>query len=203
MTFGAPWSAEELHQLELLAGEMPRLVAIERYQRWAKRNGYPERTAIAVQGACRRRGLSLRATGDSMTVGLIAEMLGVRDDVPNYWVSSGVLPARAVGNGQKKPRYVKRSDLVAFARREPQRFGGIPASRLALVLEDEELAERIAAAYPRRPWHRKALRAVESGKVFATVREAAKAMHVTRQALTFALRTGGTCAGYHWEEVGP
>lgn len=201
MTFGPRWTRAEVDQLELLAGELPRLVAIERYQRWARKHGHPERSAMAVQAAIHRRGMSLRATGEWITVGLIAKLLSVRHDVPDYWVTAGLLPARAVGMGQKKPRYVRRADLVAFARREPRRFGGIPVNRLVMLLEDERLAEWIAAEYPRRPWHRKALRAVESGKRFETVREAAKALYVTRQALTFALRTGGTCAGFHWEEV--
>lgn len=201
MRAGTAWTAPEVEQLEQLAGDLPRLVAIDRYRRWARRNGFPERTPLAVEAAIHRRGLSLRATGEWITVGLIAETLGVRHDVPDYWVSAGLLPARAVGKGQKKPRYIRRADLVAFARREPARFGGIEVSRLVMLLEDERLAEQIAADHPQRPWHRKALRAVESGRRFATVREAARAMFVTRQALTFALRTGGTCAGFHWEEV--
>jgi hypothetical protein len=196
-----PWSQAELEQLELIAGDMPRAMAIRIYRSWATKNGQPQRTNQAIEGAIYRYGMSLRATGQWLTMGGIAAVLGISHDCPYRWVQQGLLSATPMGRCQRKVHYVRRSDLVAFARRHPEALGGIERSRLVMLLDDEELAEAIAAEHRHRPWHRKRVVCVETGIVHPTVREAAKAVHVTRQAITYALRTGGTAAGWHWREV--
>jgi hypothetical protein len=118
------------------------------------------------------------------------------------WIERGLLPAwrrRAVAGATRF--YVARRDLVAFAKEHPELLGGIPAQRLVMALEDERLAAEIAEKHRRRPAAARRVRAVEAGKVFPSVRAAARAMWVTHQAIQFALRSGGTCAGFHWEEV--
>lgn len=97
--------------------------------------------------------------------------------------------------------YVRRRDLVRFARRRPDLFGGIQTARLVQLLEDERLAEEIAQGHPRRSNDRRSVRTVEAALVFPSIREAARRMGVTRQAVSFALRTGCRAAGYHWEWV--
>lgn len=202
MTFGPPWTKTELMQLEAMVGNLPADLAVSTFQRWAAANGCPVRTTVAIQGACYRHGMSMEATGRWLTLGVIARALDISLDAPDQWVNKGLLVSRHRSGGKRGHRYVRRDDLLTFARKHPDRLGGIPAERLALLLEDEELAQAIAAAHPHRPWHRKAVRCVETGKVYATVRAAAAAAWVRRQAITYALRTGGTAGGYHWQEVG-
>jgi hypothetical protein len=199
---GTLWSPTELMQLEAMAGNMPADLAIQSYKRWAASNGYPARSTLAIQGACYRYGMKMEATGRWLTLGGIAAALAISIDGPEHWVDKGLLVSRHKSAGHRPHRYVRRDDLLTFAREHPDRLGGIPAERLALLLEDEELAQAIATAHPHRPWHRKAVRCVETGKVYATVRAAAAAAWVRRQAITYALRTGGTAGGFHWQEVG-
>lgn len=201
MTSGTPWSTAELLALESMAGNSPADLAIRAFKSWAATNGHPPRSTSSIKGAVYRHGMSLDATGKWLTLGGIAAALGVSIDVPDHWVRHGLLVARHHSPGRRPFRYVRRDDLMAFARKHPQRLGGIPADRLALLLEDEDLAKAIAAAHPRRPWHRKAVRCVETGEVYPTTRAAAAAEWVRRQAITYALRTGGTAGGFHWREV--
>ena len=195
------WSAAELSHLERIAGDLPRATAIRIYRSWATKNGMPRRSNQAIEGTIYRYGMSLRATGQWLTLGGIAGQLGISHDCPLRWVRQGLLASTLIGKSSRRVNYIRRADLVAFARRYPAALGGIEQSRLMMVLEDEELAEAIATEHPRRPWHRKVVRAVETGRTWPTVRAAARELYVTRQAITFALRTGGTCAGWHWEEV--
>ena len=195
------WSPAELMQLESMAGDMPASLLTRSYRIWASLNGYPRRSKAAIESAVCRNGMSLEATGRWVTLGNIYRTLGIPADGPQRWVDTGLLLSRHQSAGRRPVQYVRRDDLLAFARQHPDRLGGIPVERLALLLEDEELAEAIAAAHPRRPWHRKAVRCVETGKTFPTTRAAAAAIWVRRQAITYALRTGGTAGGFHWQEV--
>jgi hypothetical protein len=201
MTYGSPWSSAELMQLEAMAGDMPADMVATTFKRWATVNGYPNRSRGAIESTVYRYGMSLKASGRWLTLGRIATALDVRIDSPEHWVRRGLLKARHKSPGRKGFRYVQRKDLLAFARKNPRLLGGIPAERLALLLEDQELAKTIAIANPRRPWHRKTVRCVETGQVYPTTRAAAAAAWVARQAITYALRTGGTAGGYHWQEV--
>lgn len=196
------WTKAELSQLELLAGDLPRAMVISSYRSWAARNGHPRRSDTAIESATYRHGMSLRATGQWLTLGSVAAMLGVTHDCPNRWVARGLLTTRRIGKRQQLVSYVRRRDLVAFARAHPQALGGIERGRLMMLLEDEALADAIAEGHTRRPWYRKPVRCVETGRVWPTVRAAAKEVFVTRQAITYALRTRGTAAGWHWEAVG-
>lgn len=195
------WTPAELSQLELFAGDLPRATAIRIYRSWATKNGMPRRSNQAIEGTIYRYGLSLRATGQWLTLGGIAGQLGISHDCPQRWVHQGLLSSTRIGQTDRRVNYIRRADLVAFARAYPQALGGIEQSRLMMLLEDEELAEAIATDHPRRPWHRKTVRAVETGRTWPTVRAAAREVFVTRQAITYALRTGGTAAGWHWQEV--
>lgn len=197
-----PWSEAELSQLEMFAGDMPRATAINTYRSWAAKNGMPRRTETAIEGAIYRHGMSLRATGRWLTMSNIAAQLGITHECPQRWVTQGLLSATRIGKCARMVSYVRRRDLVAFARAHPQSLGGVERSRLVMVLEDEALADAIVANHSRRPWHRKPVRCVESGRIWPTVRAAAKEVFVTRQAITYALRTGGTAGGWHWQEVG-
>jgi hypothetical protein len=198
---GQHWSAEELQRLEDLTGNVPAVRLFGLYRNWAKRHGYPSRTNTAILCAVRRRGLTLSCSGETITTGVIAGLLGIPIDGPDRWIQMGRLRVQCRSSGNRPFRYILRSDFKLFARQYPQLLGGIPWEKLHLVLEDEQLSRQIAADYPHRPWHRKPVRCIETGWTWPTIRAAAKAHFITHQAITWAIRTGGTAAGRHWERV--
>jgi hypothetical protein len=194
------WTPEELASLEAIAGYAytPRL--IETYNRWAKRNGFPARTRASILNACSRNKISRRPEGFFLTSGKIAEILGVTIDIPQRWAERGYIPT--IHSGRKHdPRYFKRPDLVKLARRQPDLFGGMERDRLFALLEDADLADLIADRFPRRKGSGTPVQAIESGRIFPSVKAAARALHVTPQGIHSAMRINGTCAGFSWRRV--
>lgn len=187
--------------MEGLAGNIPFPLIPATYNQWATREGYPRRSANAIHQRARRQRLTTRVFGDWLTTGVIAETLGVDASMPRRWIRSDGLPARQLHHGAWRPWYVRRSDLVALARRRPELFGGIERGRLVQLLENERLADVIAAAHPRRSNTPRRVRCVELGREFASIRDAARAVFVSRQLIQIAIRTGARAAGYHWVAV--
>jgi hypothetical protein len=168
------------------------------YNQWAIRQGYQKRTANAIHQRARRQRLTTRVFGDWLTTGVIAKTLGVASSMPRRWICSEGLPATQLHHGAWRPWYVRRSDLVALARRRPELFGGIEPGRLVQLLENERLADTIAAAHTRRANTPKRVRCVEMGRTFVSIRDAARTVFVSRQLIQIAIRTGARAAGYHW-----
>lgn len=192
------WTERELEALEDIAGNYPpdRFSGI--YNNWASHNGFSLRTRQALLTKLSRNGISARACGDWVSCGYICQVLGVGIDTPQRWSSRYGIPCHRDG---RRARFYRRSDLRAAARERPAIFSGITADRLFLLLEDRELAERIAAAHPRRHKDPRPVRAVETGWHYPSIRAAAARMHITRQAIQHAIRTGNTAAGYHWKHA--
>jgi hypothetical protein len=189
------WSTEEVQALEQFAIDHPpdRLALI--YSAWAAQQGFPKRSNHAIWSKLARAGLTIRAEGDWVSTTYICEVLGVAYDTPQKWTRRGI-PHHRNGRGA---RFFRRADLKQAALERPQMFGGISADRLFLLLEDRELADDIAARFTRRAADPRPVRAVETGWRYPSMRAAAERMYINRQAIQFAIRSGGTAAGYHWE----
>lgn len=192
------WSERELEMLEQLAGDQPpdRLVWV--FNKWARETGHPKRSHQALLTKLSRRGISVRASGDWVSTGYICQVLGVGSDTPQRWSDRYAIPCHRDGRGA---RFFRRSVLVKVARERPETFAGISADRLFLLLENRQLADQIATAYPHRSMDPRAVCAVETGWTYPSVRAAAARVYVTRQAIQIAIRTGRTAAGYHWKHV--
>jgi hypothetical protein len=197
---GIPWTPEELASLEAISGDTYTSRVIEAYNRWAKNNGFPLRTKTSVLSACSRNKISRQADGLYLTSGKIAGILGVSTDVPQRWAELGYIATVHSGR-QCDPRYFKRSDLVRLAKQQPDLFGGIKRDRLFALLERENLADSIAARFPRRKGAGQPVQAIESGRIFPSVCAAARALYVTPQCIHSAMRINGTCAGFSWRKV--
>lgn len=191
------WTPEEKSALESLAGNVLPRMLVGSYNRWAKKNGYPERTNKAIYSALGRRRLSRKAEGEWVTSSYIATVLGVSIDVPQRWAERNLIASRK-NAGRSMVRYFRRTDILAFAKKRPDLLGGIASEKLFLLLEDEELAESIALAFPKRKGAGRMIKAVESGQVYPSVVAAAKEVFATRQGIHSAIRNNGTCAGFHW-----
>lgn len=192
---GIQWTTRELEMLEQLAMDQPpcRLPAV--YNKWASNNGFTTRTTKAVTWAANRRRMRDKATGDWVHTGYICRLLGVSFDMTTRWSDRYGIPCFRDG---RRRRYFRRSELRRVAKESPERFAGISADRLFLLLEDRDLADSIAAAYPRRPMQCRPVRAIETGWLYPSVRVAASRVGVVRGSIQRAIRTGGTAAGYHW-----
>jgi hypothetical protein len=191
------WTPAEIELLAGLAGEVPTRELRRRYNNVASRMGFPARSDSAIKSKASRLGYSTTASGKYVAAGELARSLGVPLDTVRHWIRAGFIASRQYRKGSGH-HYVKRKAVVELARQRPQLFGGLDRTALMCVLEDEQLVELIASSYDRRPSARRAVRCVETGQQFDSTRDAARAMWVRRQAITFAIRTGGTCAGWHW-----
>lgn len=196
------WTAEEKAALESIAGNvLPNMIA-GLYNRWAKKHGYQERTKRAIVSAMGRRKVSRKAEGEWVTASYIAATLGVSIDVPQRWAEKGLIESYKKAGGKSR-RYFKRLDIINFANQHPDLLGGIDRQKLFMLLEDDILADSIAKNFPKRRGSGTMVLAVESGQVYESVSAAAREVFATHQGIQSAIRTGGTCAGYHWKRIKP
>lgn len=189
------WSQAEREALVQLAIDVPADRLPAAYNQWAAAEGFPKRSLAAIRGRLNRSRVSDKASGDWVSAGYICRVLGVGKDTTQRWTNRYGIPCHQDG---RRRRYFLRSDLRKVASKRPAIFGGIPADRLFLLLEDRELADHIAAHFTRRGRDPRPVRAVETGWWYESIRAAAARAHVARQAIQYAIRTGGTAAGYHW-----
>lgn len=204
------WSAAETEYLLELAGDVPGPLLADRYNRWAAQQGHPRRSHQALRLRAERFGYNIHAVGAWLTTGAIAQILEIAPHVPGYWaeqwpeILKPYQPKARPGSWRRGRVYISRVALRAFARCRPEQLGGIREANLLCLLENEQLAEQIAANYPSRPPNRqlRPVRCVETGEVFPTRRAAARAVFVTEcnigGALAGRIKTAG---GFHWEAV--
>jgi hypothetical protein len=195
------WQPDELERLEDLAGDMPFELLCRSYNGWAAQAGRPLRSRSAIDHILKRRGISRWVIGDFVTTGTIHRILGLDQMTPRRWIESGWITSRQAGPGRW--HYVRRADLVKLAMERPHVFGGASRAQIVQLLEDERLADRIAARFPRRWAHARPVRMVSTGRRYPSLHAAAADHAVSHQAIRRALRTGGTCAGSQWKDAGP
>lgn len=202
MTLPLPWSPREVEHLESIAGDYPRLEVFKMHRNWLLRNRLPLRSDAAIEAAGYARGIKFSAISGSLTPRGIAQILGIRPHRVDRWLQSDLIPFRRFGEYDKKIiRYVRRRDVVTFAKKHPYRLHGIPEPRLTSLLEDPELAASIAAQYPPMPRRSRMVQCVETLQVYQSVHKAAMAVYITPQTIFSALKSGGTAGGYHWRDV--
>lgn len=196
--FGPRWSQPEVERLEDLAGDQPMNTAIKAFRRWARANGYPDRTPRAIAKAAQTRRLTLRPTGAMVSSGALQQALGVT-------YGRAALIVSLCGAFQPNPggrRYVTRVALRHLARREPQWFAGGDRQGLVFLLEDADLVDFVLE-------HRPApaslslhpVRCIESGAVFESVAAASRSCFISPQSIRYALRTGKPTGGLHFESI--
>lgn len=194
------WSQEELEHLDYLTGNIPWRYVPRTYNRWASDNGYPLRTTTALVRQQETQGLHRRVIGDWITTGVIAKTLGLSYSSPGYWIRKGWLPATRFGEGRAWSHYIKRSDFRQFARNHSRLLAGLDCAALMQLLEDEKLAEHLASLPPRHKG-KTPVKCVETGRVYPSIGEAAKAAYVVTQRMSRVLNKTQTANGYHWITV--
>ena len=194
------WSQEELDQLEHLTGNIPWKYVPRTYNKWASDNGYPLRTTTALVRQQETKGFCRRVIGDWITTGTIARTLGLSYQSPQYWIRKGWLPATRFGEGRAWSHYVKRSDLRQFARQHSRLLAGLDCGALTQLLEDEKLAEQLAEMPPRHKGKTR-VKCVETGRIYESFGDAARAAFVVQQRISRVVNTNKTANGYHWVTV--
>lgn len=184
------WSPAEAAHIEALAGDHPFPELVKLFQRRARREGWPVRSEKAIALRMLRVGLRGRARDGACTTTYgAAELLGVSGECVVAWLRNAeihqILAPRAPG----RIRYIERAAWRRLARQRPDVFGGIPADRLFLLLEDRELADQVAAAHPigRADWR---VRCVETGKVWSNCKAAGAELCVAHDTISRAMREG-------------
>lgn len=184
------WSRAETEQLEEYAGDLPLLEIVARYQRHAKAQGWPERSAKAIQLKLVRLGQPVRVrAGEWLTTGGVADILGCPGTRVEAWLRSRRNAEILEPKWRGAFRYVSRRSWRRLARQRPQALGGFDADRLFLLLEDRDLAEQVANRYPR-PRGDWRIRCLETGREWPSAVVAARELHVSQAAITLAMRQG-------------
>jgi hypothetical protein len=192
------WSYAEDMFLLGLAGDLPMPLLRMAWKAEAAKRGWKDRNAHALRSQIYRLGLATTPVGKWLTVsGMLG--LGIHRKTISDWLTRGLIPSR-LSTGRNM-RYFKRSEVVAFAKREPWRFGGCNADDLFCVLENRELAEWIAAEYPFRQGVRTPVRCLDTGRVWPSAAAAAAAVFCTQQAINDGIRAGRKVVGMRWERV--
>jgi len=187
---GIRWTKPESDYLESMAGDLPFREIVSRYQRHATEQCWPVRTKAALRHRITRLGYSARVTtGQWTSMGGAAQILGCSHSRVEKWLSRARVAAilRPVRCGTFQ--YVSRKNWRRLAREMPHQFGGFDVERLYCLLEDRELAEAVARRYPlpRGDWR---VRCVETGQVWPSQIQAARALNVSREAISSAIRRG-------------
>ena len=190
------WTRTERAVLASFVGDYPWSLAIAHYRLWAQQNGFPERTDLALRLNCEARQISRRAQGSYLSTGLIVRALGIGWPVVQRWIQKGWLKPHREGTRY----YVPRKQLRRLTKLAPEHFAGRDVVDLEYLLGDEELAKQLHAM-PRMYIRgtQKPVRCIERCRVYASVREAARAVYVTPQAIQKAIYRGTPSAGVHWE----
>lgn len=188
------WTAAEVDKLQELAGDYPWPAVPARFNVWARRNGLPERTELALCHRCEVEGFSRVCTGSFISTGAIRALTGAGWLTIQRWINTGELTIARSG----RKLYIQRDTLRRFVQRRPEYFTGLPVSSLTQLLDDEKLAQRLAAQP--RSWvtgKRRQVRCVDTGEVFASAAEAGRRFHLSRSAISLAVLGKRPVAGGH------
>lgn len=198
-----PWTQPELDRLDAMAGTTPWHLFCRAYNGWASANGYPSRTTTALRNRLQKMGHGMSVSGgDWLTTGDIAAIAEISPGRPENWVAR----FRDILQPACRHRYyIHRRNLRKLARQHPRLFGGISEGSLNCLLEDENLAAEIAAAYPNPPLplHQKPLPVlcVETGVTYPSQTAAARAHHVVPYSICWAIKHNQPIAGFHWKRA--
>jgi hypothetical protein len=187
---GARWSEEEAAFLDELLGEEPLEMVAAAYKREARRRGWPPRTAAAIQNRAWRTGQRTGCrSGEWLTTGGAAELLGVLPSRMAQWLADSAIAAALQPKRIGGQWFIGRRGFRRMARQLPERFGGFGREQLLALLEDGELVDQLMAEHPvARSDYR--VRCVETGEVFPSCTEAGQRHHLTSRTISKAIQRG-------------
>ena len=201
-----PWAKEEVDELLDLVQSLPLKRLVRAFNIWARTHGYKDRTFGSIDKKIRKLGYSTRAEIMYYSFSKVAEVLKLPRNTVAGWKKLTVDPLETYQHDGKKFafNYVTKKELLKFAKKRPECFGGVDQVGLGLLLEDADLAREILRQYPKRPerqYKEKRVRCIETGKIYASLGEAARDVYVARQGVSRSIRKGHKANGYHFEQI--
>lgn len=190
------WRPAEVEQLQALVGQLPMDLAVTRWNRWAARQGIPQRSEASLRRKAFELGLSLVPDGAWVAMGIARRHLGRSQQCLNDWAAAGWV--------RHRPGALQRASLMRLAKRRPHLFAGCPPEGLLALLRDPVLVAGLVAAYPSRravPRAPQAVQCESTGQVFASQRAAGRALHLDGSAIGKALREDRPAAGLRFRLV--
>lgn len=198
----AAWSNEEVQFLEGNLGSVPFPSLIKSFKKWAKKQGYSDRTTTAIEVQIHRMTshshLSRKCTEDNFTVYELARGLGIPMERIRNFVRNGILKPCKVSRNQNA---VKRKDAIALVLNNPSHFASCDRDNLFWLLEDKELVETVKSSEPSTRGFRRAVRcyAPDGIRIYAGVKQAARENFISHGCISQAIARGGKSAGMKWE----
>lgn len=202
-----PWHPREIEILKDLAETMPSHQLVRTFNHSIAGCGFKKRTTYSVWTKIKHLGLSLDSKHCVYTSTSIAEILGIPVDTVRSWLRKdrkNGLKYYKQRQARCSTKYTTSKYLRDFARLNPEYFGGIPFVDLYILLEDIRLVEYITENFPRRnksACKPKKVRCIETGQIFKTQAQAAKAFFVSETAIYSSIRLGHAANNHHFERV--
>ncbi|MEN9784499.1 MAG: hypothetical protein RJA24_1842, partial [Pseudomonadota bacterium] len=187
-------------QLQDLAGDYPLPLLTQHFNRWARANNRPTRTARAIEHQSRALGLSLESTGEYISTGTFQHFYSPKNDRIfdrlRRWHSDGLLRVYCIGGH----RFVRRSKIRRLALSRPDLFAHLSRSALVQLLDSEHAADTVLLTQPPRPYNRfRPVRCLDTGILYPSVAAAARAVYVSTRAIyNAAVGRSSVAAGYRW-----
>lgn len=214
---GKPWGAEDDDALMDLVGDVPLAAVIKRFQQWCTDNDRPPRTKASIIHRIRRLGLHSRSTGQWITIGAVARAVGVSGERVREWIlhrgadryglkgqlKADRFPLRENRRGTKLLTlwWVNRTDLRAFAVKNPRLFGHLDRMDLVALLDDENAADAVLATAAGDRGMAHPVRCIDTGVSYPSLAAAARANYLTESWLSQAVRRDGCAGGLRWELI--
>lgn len=182
---------------------MPVLQLVRAFNQQIGLHGYEKRTTWSIRSKLQKLGFLETVQHGVYTIGTLAERLNLPRGTVTNWVRLYGLKFYKVTKKRNASKYITAKNLRDFARIRPQSFGGIPFIDLYLVLEDQQLTEYIVKNYPRRPGRLQpqCVRCIETGMIYSSYIEAAKAFHVSSTYIYKSVKYGIAANNHHFEKI--
>jgi len=194
------WSADAVDFLSDIEGLDRFDFIVAKFNKQARKQGWAERSPIAIRVKLRRLGYSIRPTLDGFNCQTLAGYLDIDRDRVHAWVEDGLLVA-APGLSVKSGRRIKLSDLIVFATKHPTKLHGIHPDRLSLLVP-HDLTYKILTAPPNNAGIKLKVMRMDTGEVFDGIREASRKTHISHTHIGRMLIAGLPACGITFKRVG-
>lgn len=181
------WTQEEIKYLASIETLAPAIKTIARYQKYAKENGWPDRSAAAIRWRIYQRHGTSRVNEACWRLSQIAEILGVKFGRVRSWVRTQKLRTTKAG----PLHIVSKKQIRAFARSHPQLLSDSDWAAIAYLLDDEKLATAIKQIPPSNQKTR-AIKVYDptSGEIYPSLYAASKDLSVSQTTVRSWARAG-------------
>lgn len=201
----APWTRGDLELLHSLAESLPIKMLCGIFNAKAKQNQRPQRSPAAIKARLSTLGYSFQPQHSTYTIASLARLLNCSKDAVSYWRKLGLKTTKSARN-PKAIVYIRIENVRQFARKRPELFGGFDRDALFIIFENMDMVEKILEAYPKRNSgiaEKQPVRCIETGVVYSSYVEAARAFFVTPSGIYRAVTTGCCANNHHFEKVNP